>query len=452
MYHIWKNDSCNPSPAYRLTPLKAPPLHIYEMRRKPRRQWLPKLSCGLLLSLILLAPVVLLQGCQAGSEGQEARKDRQRQFNEAAHGTAVRRYLRNVQEHVKAQWKPSEEEASKTGVVFFKIDKEGKVKDLKVKVSTGDALLDQRMLNAVKEASPLPKPPQILENEISLDFSFDMRILSSTSIFDDIDELKSMVIKATRSLEKNPDDTASLKQRALACLAMSDVLSARSAVKDLTRLLEFEREDAELYLLRAQAFKLLREKANFLSDARKAAELKPEVETRLTLVEALSENGDLTEAMAKCEEALTFSPNDADALSTKAFCHLQMHDYQAGIADAEKALAIEPEHGAAYAYRGDCYEALKQYDKALKDYTKSIKFNPDDEYSYLRRARLYLQLSKFGPAVVDATSALEIEPELAEAYYYRACGNKALGLAAQAKRDRLKASSLGFNQAAEPLN
>lgn len=413
---------------------------------------MPKLRRGVLLALIFSAPVVLLHGCQAGSEGQEARKDRQRQFNEAAHGSAVRRYLRNVQEHVKAQWKPSEEEASKSGVIFFKIDKDGRVKDLKIKVSTGDAKLDQRMVKAIEEASPLPKPPQILENEISLDFSFDMRILSSTTIFDDIDELKSMVIKTTRSLEKNPDDTDSLKQRALACLALSDVLSARSAVKDLTRLLELGREDAEIYLLRAQAFKLLREKANFLSDARKAAELNPEVETRLTLVEALSENGDLAEALAKCEEALTLSPNDADALSTRAFCHLQMHEYQKAIDDAERALSIEPEHGAALAYRGDCYEALKQYDKALKDYTRSIKFNPEDEYSYLRRARLYLQLGKFGPAVVDATSALEIEPELAEAYYYRACVNKALGLSAQAQRDRLKASSLGFNQATAPLN
>ena len=104
-----------------------------------------------LLGLLSAFAAFSLGGCQSGTEGQSVRKERQRQYSEVNHSALLRKYLRDMQEHIKKQWRPLEEDFLKGGVVFFVVNKDGTISDLHVTKSTGSETADERMLTAVAQ-------------------------------------------------------------------------------------------------------------------------------------------------------------------------------------------------------------------------------------------------------------------------------------------------------------
>lgn len=400
-----------------------------------------------LLGLLSAFAAFSLGGCQAGTEGQSVRKERQRQYSEVNHSALLRKYLRDMQEHIKKQWRPLEEDFLKGGVVFFVVNKDGTISDLHVTKSTGSETADERMLTAVAHSVPLPVLPEALTDNLPVKFSFNLRVLGSTSVFDDQDELKRLIAKYTKEIEEDANDRDSLKRRAQAWMAMAPVddMAARAATRDLTRLIELGERTAETYQDRALAHKFAGEKENFLKDAQLAVSFDPSnVESRIIFIEAQEANGLKEEALNQANEAIVLAPNYSDVWAARSYTKLLKEDYNGALEDANQALVLEPESAQALAYRGDAREGLKQYDKAIVDYGKSIRINPDDWNTYLRRARLFNQLDKYDRAVLDATAAIELNPSCGEAYYYRSYANKALDITSQSEKDMAKAKHYGF--------
>lgn len=401
----------------------------------------------LALSLFAMSGAFLLAGCEAGSEGQSVRKDKQRQYSEVSHSALLRKYLRDMQEHIKKQWHPLEEDFLKGGVVFFVVNNQGTISDLHVIKSAGSESADERMLTAVAHSVPLPRLPEALPDHLPVKFSFSLRVLGSTSVFDDQDELKRLIGKYSKEIEADPNDRDSLKRRAQAWMALAPVddMAARAASRDLSRLVELGERTAETYQDRALSHKYAGEKENFLKDAQLAVSFDPSnVESRLILVEAQEANGLKDEALNQANEALVLAPNYSDVWAARSYTRLLKEDYNGALEDANQALVLEPESAQALAYRGDARDGLKQYDKAIVDYGKSIRINPDDWNTYLRRARLFNQLDKYDRAVLDATAAIELNPTCGEAYFYRSYANKALDITSQSERDLAKARHYGF--------
>lgn len=390
------------------------------------------------LSFLLLSLPFLLSGCQDGAgEGQQ--KSKTRDINE--HPGIIRKYMRDLQEHIKGRWAPTEKEKDLHGMVHFKIKDDGGLVELSLLEKSGNEDFDKHMLEAVSLAAPFPEPPGEAKPPVDVDFAFDKKVLNASSVSDDPQELKKVVESATKTLIEKPDDLDALSKRATANLALDNY---EAAITDLTRSIKTQPNKANFFQ-RAQAYNLAQKKGEYLSDAREAEYLAPlDLECKLTLIDALELNGLLDQALKKINEAIALAPQDPAVWSSRAYYFELRSDYAKARLDLEKSLSLDNEHAESYAYRGDTHEALKEYGKALKDYTKAIKLNSDDENNYLRRARLYNQLGKYDKAIVDATEALEMAPNLGEAYYYRAYANEQLGLSAQAQLDRSRAAKYGF--------
>jgi TonB family protein len=384
---------------------------------------------------------LFLGGCQSGEGGGEGQqKTKAREIGE--HPTAVRKYMRDLQEHIKGKWSPSEEEKNLHGMVRFKVKEDGGLGEVTVLEPSGNELFDKHMLAAVSKAAPLPKPPSEARPPVDVDFAFDMKVLEASSYSDDPDELKRVVETTTEKLIKRPDDLDLLKKRAAANLALNNY---DEALGDLSKAIDKEPSKSN-YFERAKAYSLAQKPGEYLLDARKAEALEPtDLECKLVLVDALERNGLLDEALQKITESIELAPEDPSVWSSRAYYFELKGDYAKAREDLEKALSIDKEHAAAYAYRGDAFAAAKDYGKALKDYNRAIKLNSDDENNYLRRARIYNQIGKYDKAIIDATEAIEMAPNLGEAYYYRAYANEQLGLSAQAKLDAGRAAKYGFS-------
>lgn len=400
------------------------------------------------LTLALSLPVSISGCAQESSEGEGTRKEKPASNNNAVHRSAtLRRYLRDLQEHVKAKWLPDSKDESvqgRAGSVTFNIDRSGAIKNLEILESSGNKQYDNRMLDTMRQASPLPPPPATVGLP-KIDFSFDLRVLNSTSITDDTDELLKIIEDTTKILNAAPKHIPSLKRRAAACLALDQKRYAAMAISDLNNLIDLKEADAEIYDQRSRAERLAGDLKQYLVAARQAlAANHDQLEAKLILIDALEQNNFLDEAMQLANQLVEKLPNYPDTWAARAYVYVLLGDYLKARLDIKQALALDPENSEAYSYLGDAEVGLKQFDQALRAYSRAIKYNPDDQYSYLRRARLNNELGRYAKAIVDATQVIEIDSDNGEAYFYRAFANNKLGLKSQAVKDAAKANQFGF--------
>jgi TonB family protein len=408
-------------------------------------------NCALTL-LLSLTLCHLLSGCReeremsAEDREKEARsrdQKREREKSErAAHQIEIRRYVKDLQEHIKSKFHPTIASAQ-FGIISFEIDGNGRPNRVKI-VKGVNPEINRAMILAVEAARPLPKPPAFMDDPVSIYFSFDPRVLHSSSRFDDKDRIKETIKASTVKLQENPQDKEALASRGRACLAMNDLLSVKQAAKDLSLLCSLEPGEIKYLTLAVRAARRLGDDKSFLELSEQAFQAEPDLENTLNYIEALTYSGKYQEALSACSAALKKFPNDPDLGCMTAYVYLHYDKPLDCLSQCERVLKIEPDQAMAYAYKGDAYTTLQNYKEAMQAYDLSISLNEDDEFNYLRRARLNNLLGKFDKAIKDATAALTIDPECGQAFYYRAFANAALGLNGQAQKDKSRAASLGY--------
>jgi len=85
-------------------------------------------------------------------------------------------YMDTVGSLLKQKWQPPKVAGSKQTVVRFSIQENGRVADVRLYRSSGDADLDSAGMKACKEVSPLPAPPKHWKTPIDIEFSFDLNV------------------------------------------------------------------------------------------------------------------------------------------------------------------------------------------------------------------------------------------------------------------------------------
>lgn len=89
-------------------------------------------------------------------------------------------YLAELQRRIRRNWTPPEDRLSKTVVVVFSVGRDGRLLNLRVSRSSGDAVADQSARAAVERSAPFrPLPPEFRGNNISVEFTFDYKYLNS---------------------------------------------------------------------------------------------------------------------------------------------------------------------------------------------------------------------------------------------------------------------------------
>jgi len=204
------------------------------------------------------------------------------------------------------------------------------------------------------------------------------------------------------------------------------------AIADFTEAIRLKRDDASLFVGRADSYSFLKEYSKAVSDYTEAIRLWP------------------------------IKPDDALVLRGRgrlyrergnAYTSLQLYskansDYTEAIRDYTKAIRLQPD-SPTFSARADAYLSLKQYSKSIGDYTEAIRLKPDDAGTYLSRGNAYFGLKQYSEAVDDYTEAIRVQPEdaLADfvrsfAYRYRANAYDNLGNHSRAEQDRKKAKEL----------
>lgn len=86
-------------------------------------------------------------------------------------------YMQNLQKRIKSNWNSPKGKESKNVVLFFKINKDGSINNLKVQKSSGNQEVDNAALEAVNTSTPLdPLPEAYKGSSVPIEFKFDYNV------------------------------------------------------------------------------------------------------------------------------------------------------------------------------------------------------------------------------------------------------------------------------------
>ena len=91
--------------------------------------------------------------------------------------------------------------------------------------------------------------------------------------------------------------------------------------------------------------------------------------------EALNRS-ELDEAVGLLDQAITLSPEFAEAYNQRAIAHYLAERYQASIDDCERVIGLMPMHFGALCGLGHSHLALGNAEHALRAYQKALNVNP----------------------------------------------------------------------------
>ncbi len=116
-------------------------------------------------------------------------------------------------------------------------------------------------------------------------------------------------------------------------------------------------------------------------------------------------------------------------------------NYVASVAEFDEAITLSPENAEAYQYRGRSKRFLGNYPSAITDYTQAIQRTQNANF-YIGRAQTHLKAGSYELSIQDFDMALKINPQTpyAKTVYYNR------GTAKQLLKDD-KGALADYNQA-----
>ncbi len=295
---------------------------------------------------------------------------------------------------------------------------------------------------------------------------------SSATPYDEILEQKAFAA-ITDSIKKDPSNDQLRFRRAV---LLNTNNFPEPALADFQKAWSLKKE--EKYALGISTL-LLEKKADsailFLQEALK--EIPRSYLLRLSLARGYTATNKNKEAMAICDEILSQKPDLADVIKLKAdlldkenqtaaATRLWEQAYQLAPFDVElnyilalryaeaknpRVLALcdslikadtEGRHAEPYYYKGIYYANITDNVKALSSFDEAIKHDFYFLDGYIEKGSLLYEMKKYEEAIAVFNLALTISPSFADAYYWIAKCQQAMGKKEEAKVNYLRAFEL----------
>ena len=190
-----------------------------------------------------------------------------------------------------------------------------------------------------------------------------------------------------------------------------------SAIWDLTKVIEYNSNNALDYYSRGTAYSLTREFDLAIKDYTKAIELNPEfAEVYVHRGAAYVEKNEVGLALKDYNKAIELKPDDPAMYVRRGLAYGRKQEIDTAIKDLDKAIELNPEFAEAYYNRGAAYIDKSEFDLAIKDCTKAIELDPNEAEAYCYRGRAYEEKGDFDKAISNLTQAIELDPNFAETY------------------------------------
>lgn len=302
----------------------------------------------------------------------------------------------------------------------------------------------------------------------------------------DLNHYNQAISDLNKAIELSPNNGKFYKFRGI---FLEEDENFSEAVKDFSKLIELNFENvAEWYAKRGENFFELREFEKALADYEKAVELnykhKDSAEKRCTDIKKilqlnelkfgswyftekklkgqaiLMENeifeeklklaqenfdaGNFNNAVAYCKQALSYSPENFQAVlllgkayfakwddeafkcfelakklrpnSAEGYFHkgkailYRGNNYKKAMADFDKAIELDASNAETYFLRGDAQARLKNFSQAIEDFTKAAEMKPEEKI-YKKRGEVYLKIFENEKAIADFNKVLEFSAD-----------------------------------------
>jgi tetratricopeptide (TPR) repeat protein len=134
------------------------------------------------------------------------------------------------------------------------------------------------------------------------------------------------------------------------------------------------------------------------------------------LGDILLHKGQLDEAMAHFQKAISIQPDNAEAHDNLGNALFQKRQVDEAIRQFQTALAIQPDFAGAYINLGNALLQKGQADEAILQYQKALVIRPDNAKAHYNLGTVLLQKGKVDEAMVEFQKALAIQPGYADAH------------------------------------
>ena len=103
--------------------------------------------------------------------------------------------------------------------------------------------------------------------------------------------------------------------------------------------------------------------------------------------------------------------NVGNAYYNRANAFYKLGHHVRAIKDYEQALRFSPDDADVHYNRGNVYAGLGDHDQAITDYSQAIRLNPDHDYAYYNRGNSYLRSGDIRRAAKDYEKAYLLDPD-----------------------------------------
>jgi predicted Zn-dependent protease len=192
----------------------------------------------------------------------------------------------------------------------------------------------------------------------------------------DADVADREIVDATKTLDRNANDVATLQKRGRAYAKKGQ---HELALADFSKAIQLKPNDVALRVLRGRAYHDLRRHEDALRDY---------------------------------EEALRLAPNNIGARNGRAITNRAMQRYEAALTDYDELIRYNPSFVAGYFNRALLLIDLNKPDDAMRDLNEAISIDKDYAGAYAQRGLLHEKSGAREQAIADFRAALAAPSKL----------------------------------------
>ncbi len=241
----------------------------------------------------------------------------------------------------------------------------------------------------------------------------------------ELGDYKGAVKDLTKAIEINPQNALAYNKRGDAFYRLGDYKKAQA---DSSKAIELNPQDAHAYYDRGFSFYQLGKYKQAIADYNQAINLNSRnayayYGRGLARVKFKDKKG----AMLDFNQAIALNPEYTEAYLQRGILHRRLQLKSAAINDFDTVIQINPDSAEAYYQRGLTHNFQQKYEDAIRDYNQSIKLNPKYIEAYLSRGDIYSEIGEKQKAIEDYNKVLQINPQSATAYIHRGMHRFGLG-------------------------
>ena len=130
-------------------------------------------------------------------------------------------------------------------------------------------------------------------------------------------------------------------------------------------------------------------------------------------------NGDITGAIADCDQALLLNPGLAEVYNNRGVFRWKKGDLDGALADFDRFIKLRPKNAQAYDNRGSVLLSKGDAVSALKNFEQAIALNPQKAEFYCNRGQARPEIGDIDGGLADCDYAIKLNPNLPQAFYCR---------------------------------